>query len=193
MKRNTQLTTGSNQGTGVPQKALTFDGKGNTSNPSGAHEPVYMTNGSTGSNNSASSTTDSGSSMGNALMQLYQTKEPIAFNEVQNPTLSGGQFPPGAPSVSGTEKLIGPSLGNSQGNAASDSISRLNYAASFPSSTGASVNGLAEGPVQSGGMPQLGSILQGISSPTKRLNQQPQPPYNLAQIWPNSVGNGGLT
>lgn len=192
---------GSNQGTGVPKVSMVRDGMANTSGPSPAPDIFRGDNAAVGANAAASSTANSGTSMGNALTQLYGTQNNTqrAYGQVFDPTLSGGQFPPGAPNVTGTENIIGPSIGNSNGNATADAVQRLNYINSLPwnmpaSVAGAAVNGpqqiLGGTPLQSG----LGASLQGMTNakaPAK-LNAQPQPPLNLSLTFPQSNLGGGL-
>lgn len=186
---NSQLTMGRNEGTGTPVQSMIASGTGNTSSPSPPTDATNLTNGAVGANASSSSTANSGSGFGNALNQLYQTQPA----QVQNPTLSGGQFPPGAPAVSGStnQASLGPSIGNSGGDATSDAIHRLDYINGLPwnlpqqagmapgaaaSVPGASVNGpvpqnvdamssMANGPAQPGTMPQLGQLLQQLIAP----------------------------
>ena len=218
VKPNAQFhAVGNNAGTGLPTPSMMQDGLANTQGPSPAPDVYRAINGAVGANAMANGTTNSGSSYGNALMQLLgtQNNDLASYGQVQNPTLSGGQFPPGAPQVSGTEHLMGPSLMNSGGDASSDSIQRLDYLNGLPwsmppSSSGAAVNGppamaqgapqsMSEGPAQPGGMPQVGAILQQLYSPPSVQNSKayrplnaPQPPLNLQAINPSQNLGGGL-
>lgn len=207
VKRQPTQPQGNNQGTGVPKLSMVKDGMANTSGPSPAPDIFRGDNGAVGANAAMSSTANSGTTLGNALNQLYNTedRDQLAYGRVLNPTLSGGQFPPGAPVVSGSTDLIGPSLQNSNGQASADAVQRLNYINGLPwnmpaSIAGASINGpqqiLGSTPDQTG----LGASLQGVYSPpgvrnaraSNKLNQQPQPPLNLSLTFPQSNLGGGL-
>lgn len=191
-----QHTVGSTAGTGVPnvsmmpKKSLNPNTAGPT--PQGHVDNFNADNGAVGANNVASPGANSGTSVGNALEQLYQT---------QPGTLSGGQFPPGAPTVSGVPgQFMGPSLQNSGGAAASDAIQRMNYINGLPWNLpqGAAVNvptQLAEGPAQPGGMPQMGAILQTLAQNAQlkqRMNQVPGQAPITPQAWPELNLAGGL-
>ena len=211
MKRHptTQTTIGTNAGTGLPNKSMMPSPpmNPNTAGPtaSGHVDNFNADNGAVGANSMATPTANSGTTVGNALTQLLGTQN---RDNTAYPTLSGGQFPPGAPSVSGQpNEMPLPGYMNSGGEATADSIQQLNYINSLPwnmpaSIAGASVNGpvnLAEGPAQPGPQPQLGSILQGLYSPpgvknakAHVLNSQPQPPLNLSLAFPQSNLGGGL-
>lgn len=210
MKVNRQTqTVGSTQGTGLPNVSMMplKPTNANTSGPtpSGHLDNFNADNGAVGANAMATPSVNSGTTAGNALTQLYGTQDNTqrAYGNVMDPTLSGGQFPPGAPQVSGTENLLGPSIGNSSGNATADAVKRLDYINGLPWNTpnnmGASVNAPTQvmaGPAQPSTMPVLGSILQQLTNPqaaqSQKMRAAPQPPLNLSLTWPNGVGTGGL-
>lgn len=200
---------GTNMGTGLPNKSMMPrpPQNPNTAGPTaqGHLDNFNADNGAVGANAMATPTANSGTTLGDALTQLYNTQnsDQRAYGQVLNPTLSGGQFPPGAPVVSGTEQLIGPSLAASDGYATADAVQRLNYINALPWNMPASINGAAvngpttlmEGPAQPGGMPQAGALYSppGVKNARAHmLNSQPQPPLNLGLNFPQSNLGGGL-
>lgn len=177
-----------NAGTGMPKRSMVPvvprpPMNPNTSGPTaqGHMDNFNADNGAVGANAMANPTANSGTTIGNALTQLYNTQPGEA-------TLAGGQFPPGAPQVSGNRSLVGPSLQNSGGNAAADSVQRLGYAnqpGMTPPSNGAAVNGNGN----------LGSVLQFLAPKAQKMHKlasQPQPPLNLGLTFPQSNQGGGL-
>lgn len=165
----------------VPQAPQNSNTSGPT--PEGHLDNFNADNGAVGANAMANPTANSGTTFGNALTQLYGT-------QAGSPTLQGGNFPPGAPTVSGNQQFQGPSLQNSQGNAAADTVQRISYGNSInapASSMGAAINN----PPQNQG---FGDALMGLQSGKigRKLAAQPQPPLNLALTFPQSNLGGGL-